>query len=119
MERRKENELRWRKNGGGSLRLFGKIIKPGQIFYAKEKDISDAFRDIIECLEPEKLLEKIEKEIVVIEEEVEKVFYKLKKNLKLSKKDKVLYDIVDNKDKVITEEPLTKEDGEKTIKALS
>ena len=37
----------WKKIGGGSLRLNGKIIKPGQVFKAVESEIPTAFRDCI------------------------------------------------------------------------
>jgi hypothetical protein len=42
-----EQKIRWKKIGGGSLWLLGHIIKPGQVFYAKPSDISEAFRDQI------------------------------------------------------------------------
>lgn len=52
MERKKpivKNDLpQWQKTGGGSLRLAdGRVIKPGEKFYAAEEDISKAFRDTV------------------------------------------------------------------------
>lgn len=38
---------RWKKIGGGSLRMGNKIIKPGQIFEAGEDEISPAFKKFI------------------------------------------------------------------------
>jgi hypothetical protein len=44
-------KLRWKKIGGGSLRLFHKIIKPNEIFYAHESEIPKSFMDTIICME--------------------------------------------------------------------
>ena len=38
---------RWRKLGGGSLRIGKQIIKPGQIFSAFPEEISPAFRNLV------------------------------------------------------------------------
>jgi hypothetical protein len=46
---------RWKKTGGGSLhiRIGGKnkIIKPGEVFIAKEHEIPENFRDVIKPLD--------------------------------------------------------------------
>jgi hypothetical protein len=42
--------LKWKKIGGGSLRLQKRIIKPGQIFEAYEEDIPASFRKLVICL---------------------------------------------------------------------
>lgn len=49
MERtNKADELiRYKKIGGGSLRMGGKIIKPNQVFTARPMDIPKAFSDVI------------------------------------------------------------------------
>jgi len=54
MERTKtvqtDNEAKkplWKKIGGGSLRLGGRIIKPGQIFEAYPEEISKGFRKLV------------------------------------------------------------------------
>lgn len=54
MERTKKNDpekLRWKKVGGGSLRIRlegrDRIIKPGQKFNARVEDIPEAFRDVV------------------------------------------------------------------------
>jgi hypothetical protein len=50
--------LRWRKIGG-SLRLAnGKIIKPNQVFLAKESEIPKAFRDTVICLSEAEVIER-------------------------------------------------------------
>ncbi len=49
--------LKWKKTGGGSLRLAGRkqsIIKPGQVFEAKRSELPKAFMDTIVCLSEEK-----------------------------------------------------------------
>ena len=50
MERKKDvnnDEIRWKKIGGGSLRFKGRIIKPGQVFRAKADEIPQSFRDVV------------------------------------------------------------------------
>lgn len=50
MERKKTDQKppRWRKLGGGSMRIPGKIIKPGQIFRAWSEEIPKGFRDLVQ-----------------------------------------------------------------------
>jgi hypothetical protein len=38
---------KWRKIGGGSLRIGNRIIKPGQTFEANSEEISPAFRNMV------------------------------------------------------------------------
>ena len=52
MERTKTNvmeegKVSFKKVGGGSLRLGGKIIKPGQVFTAYPHEIPKSFRDLV------------------------------------------------------------------------
>lgn len=57
-EKKKEEEpkpLLWQKIGRGSLRMFGRIIKPGERFEAYPNEIPEAFRDVIRCLDEEGL----------------------------------------------------------------
>ena len=53
----KGTEIRWRKTKGkGSFRLrSGKIIKPNQVFDAKEIEIPPAFKDLVEKVDPEEV----------------------------------------------------------------
>lgn len=44
----------YRKIGGGSLRIDGKIIKPNQTFRIDPDKIPSAFKKSLICLEPEK-----------------------------------------------------------------
>lgn len=43
--------IRWKKVGGGALRLRNRIIKPGQVFYATPAEISKSFRDVVKPLD--------------------------------------------------------------------
>ena len=44
---------KWRKDGRGSFRMAsGKIIKPNQIFSAKESEIPEGFRNLVIQIEP-------------------------------------------------------------------
>ena len=113
MERRKEEpEIKWKKVGGGSLRLNGKIIKPGQIFKAKASDISANFRDVVIPLEsiPGVVTapDLPDPEIKAVELE-----YKLK-----ARGTGGWYDVVDKNGKVLNEKALKKDIAEKLIKDL-
>jgi len=48
-------KLKYRKIGGGSFRLYGKIIKPNQVFSAYPEDIPEAFSDVVKCLDDEEV----------------------------------------------------------------
>jgi hypothetical protein len=48
-----DGKIWFKKIGGGSLRLNGKIIKPNEKFRARPSDISKSFRDV--CIPLEKL----------------------------------------------------------------
>jgi len=112
MERTKveltNEKIQWKKIGGGSLRLNGRIIKPGQIFDAKPSDIPTGFRDVVVPLEP--IREKAEPPIEVI-----KVEYTLKQR----GKSPLWFDIVDSNDKVLNEKALKKAEAEQLIVDLS
>lgn len=52
-EEPKEKKIQWVKIGGGSHKLpDGRVIKKDQRFFATEKDVPLAFRDVIKPLEP-------------------------------------------------------------------
>jgi len=42
-----ESKPRWKKVGGGSLRIGKRIIKPNEVFEANPEDISPAFRNMV------------------------------------------------------------------------
>lgn len=54
MIRTKSNDLpKWKKMGRGSFRMAsGKIIKPNQVFTAKELEIPEAFRNLVIRINP-------------------------------------------------------------------
>jgi SAM-dependent methyltransferase len=50
---RPDDMLRWRKVGGGSIRLRnGTLAKPNQIFVARQEEIPEGFRDAVKLLGP-------------------------------------------------------------------
>lgn len=122
MERTKTTKqpegLQWRKLGGGSLRLNGQIIKPNQVFWAALEDVPTSFLDCLECLSPGGLQKVIKEETVIEEKDIEMASYSLKLNAAKSTDKEQLWDIVNEKGKVINEEPMSKEEAEATITAL-
>jgi hypothetical protein len=72
-EVKKDDRPLWRKTGRKSMRLSGKIIKPGQRFRAYPSEIPEAFRDLVECLDKEEVA-RIEKEVVLQETKVEELY---------------------------------------------
>jgi len=117
---RKEGETKWKKIGGGSLRLGKRIIKPGQVFYAKDEDIPDIFTNVLENIDntEKKPFVEPQKKLIDKTRKVHTTVYSLKLNEEVSTEEKPMYDIVGEADKVINEEPLSKEDAEATIEAL-
>ena len=105
---REDGSIMWKKVGGGSLRLFGKIIKPGQQFRAHPNAIPAAFKDLIIPLES---IPKSPEEPPMI---VTKAIYELK----LRGKSKSLFDVVDKNGKVLNEKALTKEVAQKLVEDL-
>lgn len=110
MERTKNSEaIRWKKTGGGHFMFNGRIIKPGQVFTAREDQISKNFRDL--CIPLDKLPPPAE-EIPI---EVTKVIYTVEPR----GKSKTWFDVVDARGKVINEKALQKEQAEKLAHDLS
>jgi hypothetical protein len=107
MERAEDGLITWKKVGGGSLRLNGRMIKPGQIFKARPEEIPVAFKDLIIPLEQVRL--KDEPVIVAA-----KLVYELKPR----GKSKSLFDVVDKNGKVLNEKALTKEVAQNLIDDL-
>lgn len=102
--------IQWRKNGPGSLRLkTGKIVKQNEIFWAKESDVSPAFRKCIVPVDPNTYIAEKEKPLVI-----EKATY----TIATSKADKGKFDVVNHAGKVINEKPLSLEEAEDLVGAL-
>ena len=112
-----EQPIRFKKVGGGSLRLFGRIIKPGQEFKALPSEIPQAFRDVVIPLETI----PAEKPVEVIQT-AEKPVYKLKpRDVEDSAESDAedLYDVVNVKtNKALNDKGLDKKTAEKLIKDL-
>ena len=98
--------IKWVKQGGGSLRLGGKIIKPGQRFDARLDEIPEGFRDV--CIPLDKLPVEVEENIEATPAE-----YKLKQ-----RGTSTWYDVVNGKGKVLNEKALRRTDALELIKVL-
>ena len=106
MERTKTEKIKYRKIGGGSLRLGGRIIKSGQTFKAYPSDIPEAFNDTIIPLEKVPEEEKVEVKAVKSE-------YTAKK-----RENSNWYDVFDSKGKQINEKALKKTQADDLVKDL-
>jgi hypothetical protein len=103
---------KWKKIGGGSLRMPNRIIKPNQTFEATESEIPRSFmKSLVNLgvagervakfvpLEEEKLLERTQ-------------------SYTLHYRGNNWYDIVDRQGKALNEKALRKEDAEHLLKSL-
>ena len=106
-------KMRWKKVGGGSLRLANRIIKPGQVFVAAPEDIPKAFRDLVVSVSGSFDFEKKEKEIPPV------IGVKPIYTLALKGASQFLYNVIDAQGKVLNEKGLKKEVAEKLIADLS
>ena len=106
-------KVKYKKIGGGSLRLGGKIIKPGEVFKAYPEDIPVGFRDLVIPVEGGNV--SWEKPIVP---PPPLVIMKPVFELKPRGKSKSLFDVVDGQGKAINEKPLPKATAEKLIEDL-
>lgn len=53
-----EGKIQWKKLGRGFFRLPNRIIKPGDVFWARPNEIPQAFRDTIVPVDPKELKEQ-------------------------------------------------------------
>ena len=53
-----EGKIQWRKLGRGFFRLPNRIIKPGEVFWARPDEIPLAFRDMIVPIDSKELKEQ-------------------------------------------------------------
>lgn len=100
--------IRWRKTGGGSLRLAGRIIKPGQSFTAYLDEIPKAFIQSLECLDKELLKEQSEAKPVA--REIQFTVRNYKGNL---------FDVVNKQGKPINLEKLSAQDAQNLCNVLN
>ena len=110
MERRRKL-IRFRKIGGGSLRLGNRIIKQNQVFSAYQDEISKAFWDCIIPLNPKEIEEDTEA-IDTQKEETDPLYF-------VKKKGGAWYDIVSREGKVINEKSLHKKEAEQMCEELN
>jgi hypothetical protein len=93
--------LKWKKLGGGSLRLKNRIIKPGETFFAALEDIPKAFLDSLECLDGKAAKKIAETKITKEEKAPETSVYALVEN------EDHTWNVLNPEGKVINEQPLT------------
>ena len=99
--------ITWRKLGGGSLRLGGKIIKPGQEFRATEAEIPTIFRSM--CLPLSEIPAKAPEEALKVTSSQFK---------KVPRGNTTKFNVVGKNDKVINEKPLTEKEADDFLKVL-
>jgi hypothetical protein len=106
-----DGKIWFQKKGGGSLRIFGRIIKPNEKFKARPQDIPESFKDIIVPLE----------KYDVAEEVSVKQPAKLVNPVYTSKlrEGTDLYDVVDSKGKVLNDKALPKDVADRLISDLA
>jgi len=108
-----EMKVRFKKVGGGSLRLGNRIIKPGQVFVAAPKDIPKAFRDLVVPVSGNFDFNKPTPPAPPVKGK--KPAYTLQPR----GASKTLFDVVDEQGKVLNDKGLKKEVAEKLIEDLS
>lgn len=109
---------RWKKIGGGSLRIGKQIIKPGQTFEADPEEISPSFRNMVIPVSEDATFQPIKekdkgKEPVFQGNAVKPVY-----TMQPHGKSLFLFDIVDAQGKVLNEKSLKKDVAEKLIEDL-
>jgi hypothetical protein len=110
MERTKSSTaIRWKKVGGGHFMFNGRIIKPGQVFTAREDQISKNFRDL--CVP----LDELPSAAPPPPLEIVKLVYTVQPRGKSN----TWYDVVDARGKVVNEKGMAKEKAEALAHDLS
>ncbi len=103
----KEGLLHWKKVGGGSFRLKGKIIKPLETFWAAQDDIPDVFLKNLVLME-----DSPAPTVVRTRRLKEETVYNL------YNRGGGWYDIVDINGKVLNEKSLRIDDAKKLLESL-
>lgn len=86
-----------------------RIIKPGQTFWARPEDIPVAFADSIRPLNPAE-------EEALAEEKLESL---VEAEYKLIHRGAGKYNVIDAEEKVVNENPLTKDEAEELLSSLT
>jgi hypothetical protein len=112
-----EGKPKWKKVGGGSLRIGKKIIKPNEVFEAFPDEISPAFRNMVIPFSGDANFKtparKIE-EPTVKKEDITKLSYTIEPHGKSA----LWFDVVDAQGKVMNTKSLKKEFAEKLVEDL-
>lgn len=113
-----EEQVRFKKIGGGSFRMGNRIIKPGQVFMAFPSEIPKIFRDVVIAVDTNFKFDatKAKKEIETPPPPV--VVTPLKYSIQPHGKSLYLYDVVDAQGKILNEKSLKKEIAEKFVEDL-
>lgn len=97
--------IRWKKLGGGSLRLDNHIIKPGQIFTARKDEIPEKFLNSLQALAP------------IPESEMDKN-EPVPSKYTLKERGNNWYDVVNADGKPLNEKALRKDQADELLKSL-
>ena len=102
--------IQWRKNGPGSLRLkTGKIVKQNEVFWARESDISAAFRKCVSPVDANAYIAEKERPL-----ELERATY----TIEACSDDQTKFNVINYSGKIINEKPLSLEEAEDLVEAL-
>jgi len=109
MKAKTDGQIRYKKVGGGSLRMHRKIIKPGEIFEAYPGDVAKFGNAVVP-------LDKVHKPATeVVDAEVKKTEYKLAPR----GKSKLWFDVVGPNGKILNDKALKKDVAEQLVKDLA
>jgi hypothetical protein len=102
--------FRWKKLGGGSLRLPNKIIKPGEVFTSTKEALPVAFLDSLQCLDEVSMQEYEAKKALFVKQA--EIIYSLKET------EDGKWNVVNPEGKPINDQPLSKVSAEELLSAL-
>jgi hypothetical protein len=112
-----DTKLRWKKLGGGSLRIAiggqNRIIKPGEEFWAEASELPKSCMDLLQCLDATGLKASEVKERS--KSPVIPVVYTLQK----VEGEKDLWNLVDTEGKVLNESLLSKESADELLTTIN
>jgi len=109
-EVRADGKIRYKKIGGGSLRINRQIIKPGQIFLAYPDDIKEGWKDVVIPLDDLPITDQTPGELMPGKEAEFFLSPRGKSNL--------WYNVVDSKGKILNDKALKKAVAEQLIEDL-
>lgn len=108
-----EPKIRWKNTGGGSFWMDKHIMKPGQVFLAAPSEIPAAFRDVLKPVDeipvPGKTPSIIKGKVATFEKKL---------RVDKGKKGEELFDVVNEKGKVLNGKGLLEEIADEFLKDL-